>query len=276
MSKPRTLSNVATETITVHMTDYRGCVVAFKVADKLAGTTFRLLLEALSTALKFYVEEHGRPSGFLKQFNEDTGKSYNYIARLNRIRKDERLMSTDHTRISFNGCMQLLAAPDTIKTEILNRIEAGENISTADIKQQVADVKAMLSDEALEELKDDVRKEDNRIKEQRKKERKAAALEAATKYCLEDDYKDIEDQYGTIDHDVVAAEQPNVIEAEFEELEDDSEEPLVDPELNDLIERFNPSESSAPSKDIAIQLVQHISEAYGLNLIISPEAEDKR
>lgn len=257
----RTLSTMATEMLTVRMNDYDGCVAAFKDADVLGGTSFTLMIEAMSTAHDFYTEKNGKSAGFLKQFQEDTRLSYDHLSRLNRIRKDEFLVASGE-KLGFNKCVQLIGASAEVREAVTVSLDNGDDVALSDIKQQVAEAKAKLSDEALEELKEDVRKDDQREKDQRKKEREATALEKADEYALEDDYTQLQDDHGTCNPELVAGDQVQVIEGDFEEVEEDP----IDENLNEIIGHFDPAAPWAPTLEVAEQVIQHIAAAYRIDL----------
>lgn len=247
------------------MVDYVGCVEAFKQADAITGQSFVVILNALTAARKLYEDENNKSRGFLQQFEKDTGRSYTYLKKLNRISNLE-LGAVAALNLGFNKCFALLSAPDDLCDEIVQRAEAGEDIAIDDIKQQVASAKAALSPEALEELKEDTRKEDRRIAETKKKEREAAVLLAAEEYTLEEDYAQMLKHQNTVDDEPTLITPETITDAEYEEVPEEEFSEDEQDTYDQIKSMFQHCMPWAPSRSLAIKIVTYIVDQYSLNL----------
>jgi len=259
-----TATNTQLATLNDLMVDYDGCVEAFKQADRITGQSFVVLLNALTSARDLYTETNGKTRGFIKQFEADTGRSNSYLRQLNRISKLE-LGTGPVSNLGFDRCVALLTAPDDIKEEIVIKVEDGETVTVSDIKQQVASAKAALSPEAFEELKEETRKEDRRIAEQKKREREEAVREKAEEYSLDADYEEMLARNGTNDDD----DEPDLLitDAEYEEVPNPKERSENEQDTYDQItSMFQHCMPWAPSKELAVDIVSYIVDQYSLNL----------
>jgi len=254
----------ATKNTEVSMGNYDQCVEAFNDADRMAGVSFKSMIVALNTAREFYKETEGKERGFIKKFQSDSGVSQSYLYKLNRISQESYLQVTANN-LGFDMCYALLEANDDLKEEIVNRIEGGETIEVADVKKQVAQAKAALSPEALEELKEDTRKEDRRIAEQKKREREEAMREKAEEYSLDKDYEEMLDRNGRNDDPELLTPE-TITDAEYEEVETTGRSENEQDTYDQITSMFQHCMPWAPSKELAIDIVSYIADQYSLNL----------
>lgn len=161
-------------TVNICVDTYDDCVATLQAGDVVAGQGFYLQLEALNHA----VDTPDWQS--LKQFAEDCGKSYDYMKKLNRIRKCSQLHHMAETgNITFDACYKLLNEPEEVREEVAKEVSSGNTINLSDLKEKAKEV-ALEAQKARE--KAEVRKE----KKEEKKRHNANMLSLKEKFKAED------------------------------------------------------------------------------------------
>ena len=122
------------------------------------------------------------------------------------------------------------STPDEVVGETLARAAAGEKVTVADVKEQIAQAKALLSPEAQEEFKKDILAEERRATEQRKKEREEKLRAEAKEWAMEED---LDEAFARPDSSMTGA----VTDAEYTEVEVSRPAPIENP-FNEAFQQF--------------------------------------
>lgn len=106
------------------------CVEGFKKADRDMGSAFHRKLEWMNRAADTYFANNSKMAGFLGPFSKDTGISYSYASRLNKIRNS--FSPHEVKNFSHNALDELLSAPEELQEDFMS---SEEPVRVKDVKQ---------------------------------------------------------------------------------------------------------------------------------------------
>ena len=135
------------ETSSVVEYTWRECVEGFKQADRDMGSAFHRKLEWMNLAGNSYFAEKGKMAGFVLKFSEDTGISYPYASRLNKIRKS--FSPHEVKNFSHNVLDELLSAPEELRQDFLL---SDEPVRVKEVQEAKKEYKAIQQDPELADL----------------------------------------------------------------------------------------------------------------------------